>query len=35
MIFADWMLNQAGKQINNAGRGELLAGRSFFMKEGI
>jgi hypothetical protein len=29
------VVNQAGKQMNNAGRGKLLAGKSFFMKEGI
>nr|MDP5197403.1 hypothetical protein [Neobacillus sp. 179.-C4.2 HS] len=29
------MINQAGKQMNNAGGEEFFAGKSFFMKEGI
>jgi hypothetical protein len=29
------MVNQAGKQMNDAGREEFFAGKSFFMKEGI
>jgi hypothetical protein len=29
------MVNQAGKQMNDAGRGEFFAGKSFSMEEGI
>jgi hypothetical protein len=34
-VFAGRIVNQAGKQMNNAGRGKFLAGKSFFKKEGI
>lgn len=35
MIFTGRMVNQAGKQMNYARRGEFLAGKSSFVKEGI